>query len=92
MRVTPCKVEEPLQGMELQKKKKEKTRSKKKAVEKEPKDKRCLLSLDIKSWLDYISEELYLVNYMVYAWKKTWCLIIINDSFKAVKKDYIFLL
>ena len=48
LRFTPCKAEQPLQGMELQKNKHKKIEAYKECLYKEPTLNRCLLILDIK--------------------------------------------
>ena len=45
---TPCKAEQPLKGMELEKNKHKKIKAYRKSVYKEPTVKRCLLILDLK--------------------------------------------
>ena len=45
---TPCKAEQPLQGMELQETEARKIKARKKSLCKEPAINRCLLILDLK--------------------------------------------
>ena len=54
MGFTPCKAEQPLQGMELQKKKHEKIVAYRKSLEKEPTVNKCLLILDLKPSTLYV--------------------------------------
>ena len=45
---TPCKAEQPLQGMELQEKKHKNIKAYRKSLQKKPTVKRCLLIQDLK--------------------------------------------
>ena len=54
---TSCKVEQPLQGMQLNEKKKKRIKRFRKAIQKEPKEKICLLTLELKSFRSYVKRK-----------------------------------